>query len=161
MADCFYAVYPLIGLAINVASHILSFRYIFRPNLLKSVFFGFFCGIASVVFLSRQMSHFIINLIIYLGLSNGYFHFVNMGETSRRIRILREIAFYKDGLTFDELLKRYNAEEIIDRRLNRLIKTGQITARDERYYINKPLVLVIAKFITGLKLLVLGRENVD
>ena len=108
---------------------------------------------------SKQISNLPTNIIIYLALYNGYFHFLNMGETARRIRILMELMISKDGLSLDEIFNHYNAQEIINRRLDRLIETKQIIKRDNKYYINNSTMLFIAKSIDMLKLILLGRKS--
>ncbi|OIO38381.1 MAG: hypothetical protein AUJ75_02940 [Candidatus Omnitrophica bacterium CG1_02_49_10] len=133
---------PIAAIAVNVISQILCYRYLFRGKLLKSLLAGFITG--GIFMLSSPSLN---GFIVYLALSNVYFHFMNMGETARRIRILRELASSKDGLTLEELLKRYNAEEIIERRLKRLMDNRQISLKNGRYYIENPVMLYIAKSI--------------
>ena len=89
----------------------------------------------------------------------SYFHFINLGETARRIRILRELHEPPDGLTLDGLLARYNAQEIIERRISRLIETHQIVLRDGRYFIGKPFVLWMARSLVVLKFILLGKHS--
>ena len=98
------------------------------------------------------------NFFTYLSLGYCYFHFINLGETARRIRILRELYDSKQGLSEKEILEKYNAEEIVVRRINRLMSNGQILYRDDRYYINSPIMLLISKIIIVLKLLFLGKK---
>ena len=162
---------PIIGLMINVLVQIVSFRYISSLSLLKSEFLGFAIGLSSVFMLefyafftlSTSAKDFIFilitNLLTYSLLGYCYFHFINLGETARRIRILRELVDSEKGLSMNEILSRYNAKEIVERRINRLIRNGQIIYKDNRYYIAKPLVLWIARIITTLKLVILGRRS--
>jgi len=170
MKDCLHIFLPLISLAINAVCQVFSFRYIIRVSLLKSIFLGFAFGLFSLLF--GELSHLsqfplksadvyciISNVIVYLALCNVYFHFLNMGETARRIRILRELAASKDGLSLDEILRRYNAEEIVERRLVRLMKNGQIILRDNKYYISGFPMLLIARFITALKVIIFGKRR--
>ena len=88
-----------------------------------------------------------------------YFNYINLGETARRIRILREIYDSKEGLSMEEILKRYNAKEIIERRIKRLLKNRQIIYKDGKYYIGKPIMLVIAKIIVIMKVILLGKKS--
>lgn len=100
-----------------------------------------------------------INLISYSALGSCFFNFVTLGETGRRIRILRELCDLKEGLSIDELISRYNAKEIVKRRISRLLEHGQIIFKNGRYYIGSPTVLFMAKFISPMKILLLGRKN--
>jgi len=82
-----------------------------------------------------------------------------MGETARRIRLLRELYGAADGLTKEEILKRYNAKEIVNLRVSRLLKSGQIVLSEGRYYIKNPLMAFISKLIYFLKFIVLGKQG--
>lgn len=150
----------IIGLAANVISQVCISRYIPRFGLLKSILVGFIFGMCILLFLSLSgnISSLLVNGITYSALGYGYFHFINLGETARRIRILRELYDSKEGLSMAEILERYNAKEIIEKRINRLINSGQIIYRNGRYYIGKPTMLLIARIIATMKLIVLGRE---
>ena len=161
----------IIGLVVNVIVQICSFRYVRKLDLLISIFFGFIVGICTLLFvewwyftkiilpLSERIFSIFVNIITYFALGYGYFHFVNLGETARRIRILRELIDSENGLSINEIFQRYNARDIIEVRINRLIKNGQIICKNNRYYIGKPFVLWMAKIITTLKFIILGRRG--
>lgn len=162
---------PILGLMINVLVQALSFRFIQGLGLLKTVFLGFFAGLLSVLVIESYIFfaasvHFndffmilVANAIAYASLGYCYFHFINLGETARRIRILREIYDSEDGLSLDEILQRYNAREIVEKRISRLINNRQILYKDGRYYIGSPIVLLIARAIIAMKVLLLGRRS--
>ena len=94
---------PLIALGCNVISQLLFIRLNQRMGLLKSEYAGFL--IAGIILVSLEwlryllvpqrcfifLLTFVTNSIIYAALSYCYFNFVNLGETARRIRILREL----------------------------------------------------------------------
>lgn len=149
---------PVICLLINVLVQILSFRFAVKKGLLNSIFIGFFAGFLSLVVIEFQFKlvSVLTNTVIYALLGYCYFHFVGLGETARRIRMLIELYQSGDGLTMDEILSRYNAEEIVEKRLNRLISNGQLISRDGRYFVGKPAVLFIAGAATLLKRLLHG-----
>lgn len=162
---------PFLSLAINIVSQICIFRFIPRFSLLKSVFLSFLFGIGSLLFLEfyclsqaslslpEIVPSVVVNIIVYFALGYVYFHFINMGETARRIRILRELCDCKDGLSMDELLQRYNAKEIVARRVERLIANRQIICREGRYYINGRVMMWMAKIIVVMKGLLLGKRS--
>jgi len=103
---------------------------------------------------------FITNFLIYFSLSYCYFHFVNLGETGRRIRILIELYNSKDGLSMEEILKIYNAKIILKKRFTRLVNHGQIKIKNNKYYIvNNSFMLIISKLMVGMKLLLLGKKS--
>jgi hypothetical protein len=99
------------------------------------------------------------NAFTYSALGYCYFHFINLGETARRIRILRELYDSKNGLSKDEILSKYNAHQIISKRIERLVNNGQIIFKDGRYYIGHPMMLLIAKIIVMMKCMVLGKKS--
>lgn len=152
---------PIIFLLINMLVQVLSFRTASKKSLLNSIFIGFFAGFFSLLvieFWCKPASGF-TNVIIYVLLGYCYFHFVGLSETARRIRMLMELYQSRDGLTLNEILSRYNAEEIVEKRLGRLISNGQLVCRDGKYFIGKPAVLFIAGAATLLKHLLLGRKR--
>ena len=161
----------LIALVINIFVQIFSFKFIARLGLLKSEYLGFVAGFFSIflielyIIFTRSMpinnfvSILIANLIIYLSLEYCYFNFINLGETARRIRILRELYDSKKGLSMAEILERYNAKNIVEKRLSRLINHGQIIDKNDKYYIGNPIMLLIARIIVTMKLILLGKKS--
>ena len=101
------------------------------------------------------------NAVVFICVGYGYFHFVNLGETARRVRILWELYESSDGLTYEEILTRYGASEIINRRIDRLTNAGQITQQGGRIYSKGASVLVMARILSLLKRVFLGRREVD
>jgi hypothetical protein len=169
--DYFQVGIPVLGLALNVLSHIVIVRWRRQRSLLRAVILGFLLGGLMVVILEGGLFfslridrpamgwNTLTNLLIYVILSYGYFHFVNLGETARRIRILREIAEAPTGLSVAELLTRYNARQIVEIRLRRLLQNGQICVQADRYIIGKPVMLSMAYTIVWLKRLMLGKSS--
>lgn len=60
-----------------------------------------------------------------------YFHFVNMSQTARRIRIVNEIFKHPEGMTLKDIERNYSFEEQVDRRIDRMISSGQIKLHDK------------------------------
>ncbi len=163
---------PILGLLINVLAQGFSFKLISRLGLLKSIVLGFFTGLLSVIIIDiynlfdsfsaakiDALSIISVNIIIYASLGFCFFSFVNLGETARRVRILREFDEAANGLSMQEILERYNAGDIMEMRLNRLIKNGQVLHKNGRYYIGGSLMLSMAKIIVLMKLVVLGKAS--
>jgi hypothetical protein len=102
-----------------------------------------------------------VNLVIYVALLYIYVNFVNMGETARRIRILRELVDVPEGLSREELLHRYNAREIVAQRLKRLAVTGQIiSVGDGRWRARSgSIMLLTARFVQAMKVFFLGASQ--
>lgn len=158
---------PVLGLAVNVIVQLLSVRLISNLGILRSVFVGFAVGglslLSAEIYLSGggrdNLPYIIANMISYGALGYCYFHFINLGITARRIRILRELYASEGGLTLNELLKQYNAGDMISKRLDRLLGSGQIVCRDDRYHIGKPVMLLMSRAIVAMKLIILGKRS--
>ncbi len=159
---------PILSVFFNIFSQILIRKFLIKKSLLKTIHLSFGCGLTVFIVCEFIAYHnfpvdwlplFIVNLVIYGCLSFSFFNFINMGETARRIRLLRELYEAAEGLTKEEILKRYNAKGIINVRVNRLLNNGQIVLREGRYYIGNPLMLFISKSIISLKFIVLGKKS--
>lgn len=161
---------PVICLLINVIVQVLCFRYFLKRRLLNSVYTGFIFGLAGLVIyeffcfsrsgiaLKEFASIAAANLAAYCAFGYCYFHFINLGETARRIRIIRELYEAPEGLTETDVLKRYNAGEIIEKRLNRLINNGQIVFSQGKYCIGRKNMLFMTKAIITLKIITSSRK---
>ncbi len=82
-----------------------------------------------------------------------------MGETARRIRLLRELCDSPQGLTKEEILSRYNAAEVINMRMIRLLNNRQVILRDLKYYTGSLVVLFISQAVILMKSIVLGKRS--
>ena len=166
-----YALSPLTCLIINIVCQISIQRLIKNFWLLKSVIVGFGIGLGAQFLIELYFLHtvslsisdsicsIVVSFLVYASLGYCYFHFVNMGETARRIRILSELSEAENGLSLEELLDRYNAQEILSKRIGRLINNGQIVLKNNRYYIGKPVMLWISRLILHLKSIVLRKKS--
>lgn len=164
---------PLIAVFVNIAFQIIIVRFLPKIGLLKSIFIGFFVGLIGVIageiyiFSNFQILNnmdflgiFVVNLITYCCLGYCYFHFLNLGETARRIRILIELYNErKRGMSLEEILNRYNSNVVIQNRINRLVSNRQIILKQDRYYIGNPCMLLMAKMVIALKLLIFGEKR--
>lgn len=161
---------PITSLAANVFVQVAIFRSARNVGLLRSVFLGFGSGMLFLVLMeffhrnetisnAEGLVMTFTNVTIYSALSYCYFHFINLGETARRIRILREIYPFVNGLTINEILKKYNAREMVERRMARLLNNNQIICRDGKYYIGNKSMLITSKVILMMKRAVLGKSS--
>lgn len=152
---------PLTALFINCCFFIVAFRAITRQDLLKSIVSGFVAGVIVLVLIDLLLGAGVWgtleDIFVYCMLSYGYFHFVNLSESARRIRLLREMEEARLGLTEAQILGRYNAAEIVNRRLGRLLSTGQIKEQGGRLFIANPVMLISARIILFLKTFLLGK----
>lgn len=162
---------PIIALLFNSLTQIGFYKFFPKLGLLKSEYTGFIFGFCFILViemwifllgvnaLNDIIAVAIANLIIYFCLGFLYFTFINLGETARRIRLLRELLDAKEGLSLKEILSRYNAKEIIDKRINRLEGNGQIICKEGNYFVGGNVLLLIAKTIVLAKLMVLGKKS--
>jgi hypothetical protein len=166
IGDYINVIIPIAAFSINVATQICCVRFIIK-GLLKTLFSGFAVGLLSLLFLQLSaiflniafLPNLTVNIIIYSSLGYCYFHFINLGETARRIRILRELYDSNGGLTLDVILKRYNARKMVELRLQRLLSNGQVILKDGRLYNGKPVLLLMSKTILLMKLILLGQKS--
>ena len=164
------ALVPVGGLVLNVAVQVAVCRW--QRRLLRSVVIGFAAGLAGVLActtlagclvplpaaeLAGQLA---VNLMTMALLGYGYFHFVNLGETARRVRILSEVVEAGGSLSLEEVLGRYNARDMVANRLGRLLRNGQVVARDGRYFIGRRSVLRMARAMEWVRS-ILGMSRRD
>ena len=90
--------------------------------------------------------------LVFGGLAYAYFHLFNLGETARRIRILREI-YSVGALRTDDLADAYGRDELVTVRLARLVETGQVVVRDGRYVLAGGLLYAAARVVQSWRAL--------
>ena len=161
---------PVIGLVANVMTQVGFFRFFPSVGLLKSELIGFIAGMVVMGVIDfmglgwagnfKEIAAILAtNLITYLSLAYCYFNFINLGETARRIRIIRELYDAPKSLSLEEILERYNAKHILQMRIDRLINNKQLIYKNGRYYIGNPIMLFIAKIIVAMKIVLLGKKS--
>ena len=162
---------PFLMLAVNIIVQVLGCRYSARLSLLKSAFFGYGIGLVCLltgesIFYLKQVyavSDFlalaVTNFVIYSMFSYWYFVFITLAETAIRTRLLMELDRSEDGLSEEEMLAKYNASELIEKRINRLVENGQIINNGGRYYRGKSGLLLFAKFSGMMHRLVPGKKR--
>lgn len=69
--------------------------------------------------------------------------------------MVRELYKSKDRLSIEELLAIYNARKMVEMRISRLLNSGQIICKNNKYYVGKPVILFIAKII----IIILGEKS--
>ena len=164
------ALIPVTAGAVNVLTQLLFYRVTGRGRLLRSVYVGFATGFVVATAASALTGRSgmrpldaaavgLLNMATYAALGYGYFHFINLGETARRVRLLWEFADAGGALSDEEILRRYNADEIVRVRLGRLLRNGQIVERDGRYVIGRPTMLRMVRTLMLTKRLLLGRTG--
>lgn len=170
MPRLFNALIPVAGLAVTVAVQLILIRARRGSRLLRSLFEGWLAGLLTVLGAAvwaagasfpaaDRLPLAVVNVATHGLLWYCYFHFVNLGVTARRPRLLIELAEAPAGLTYSQLLQRYDSRSMVEARLERLLGSGQIVLRDGRYAIGSPVMLLIARTMVALKWLLLGKSS--
>lgn len=94
----------------------------------------FFCILNLFDFeMPHNLAFYTYFFLIYSFSAYTYFHFFNMSETSRRVRMLNMIA-HRSESDLQDLSAIYDDKQMLEVRLNRLVSLGQITERQGRFY---------------------------
>lgn len=162
--------FPLVALAINVVVQVLVFRSSRGAKLLQSAVIAFLAGLGALVTmellgvgrdLHREglLASLAVHLVTYTALCYCYFHFVNLGQCSIRIRIYAEIAAAPGGLSRTELERDYSDTTLRESRLQRLQDAGNIVLRDGRFFIGHRRLVPAARIIFAAKKILLSRTS--
>lgn len=140
--------------------HISSCRWLFREQFLKSpqvsllklILMMNLPLITAVGWISQSQASSLVEAslmvfyacLVFNSFAYAYFHFFNMSETARRIRMLIELRF-KRRVKAEELERVYSPTDMVLFRLKRLQEAGQITkSGDDRYRISNHFLLGVA-----------------
>lgn len=170
-AGCVALVIPAAAFATDVAAQVLSLRCAPRLGVYRSHVAGFGAGAAVLLALLALLrwpeplgaldraGAAASAALTYVCLGYCYFHFVNLGATARRIRLMIELAAAPEGLTREGIFARYGAREILARRFDRLVATGQVVRDGERYRPGGRALLLSARLVVALKLITQGKRS--
>lgn len=101
-----------------------------------------------------------VNAWATAALAFGYFNFVNLGFTSLRVRLLRELLQNGGELTLSEISRRYASNEIRDIRLARLLENGTLRRHQGRYRLaNANRFLLIARVLDWTRRFTFGDRS--
>lgn len=160
----------ILAAMVNMASQIAAYRLLrtdgklFRSQIAGTLIGGLALAVGLSASPGSRMSGdaATAGCLLYLAFCYVYFHWNNMGETARRIRMLRELAAAPAGLSFDEMVARYSAREILERRLERLRGAAQITEINGRLVLTSRAVLLSACLVGLAKQAIFGgRSELD
>ena len=166
LPELLHALVPVVSTTVNVLSQLVCVRYL-GVSYYRSVVIGFVLGcaltcVAECLYFYRDGVESIplafFNIANYCLLGFGYFSFINIGKTALRVRMLTEMKNSQDGLTLAEILAIYNARDIVDIRVDRLVRNGQLAREDGRFYSKMSITLAIAITIDLFKLVVFGKD---
>ncbi len=129
---------PFILLAVHAASSRIWAKSARQVVAAGSVVAGFIIvSCLSVGVFAGQGGHFDRIAAVYASVVEAaicyiYFHFFNMSETARRIRLLHEV-YASGSLTRDDINEVYKTSDVIHLRLVRLVAMGQLKRADGQY----------------------------
>lgn len=162
---------PVVALAANALAQLILFRVRKGAQFFRSIAEGAVCGamvgaaITMVLIIKRDVAAgsllipFVTNGLSYLALSYCYYHFVQLGQTSIRIRIYTEIVASGCGLTVEEIAGRYNDSALMRLRLQRLLESGDLVERNRRYFVGRWRFVYISRILFRAKRLILGGKG--
>ena len=162
---------PVGALAVNVVAQILLFRATRGTRFMRTIVLGFLAGLGMLAVLSiaravlDAVSFFdlanalLVDGPVYGALSYCYYNFVQLGQTSVRIRLYTEIAARPGGMGVGDIARLYNEEALMQLRLQRLVESGDIEQRGGRYFIGRRRLVWVADIIFAAKRFLLGRES--
>jgi len=136
--------------------NLLKIKFSLQLSLILTELFLNIPIVGAIWLINGTFSSLIYGFIVYNCIGYSYFHFFNMSETARRIKILIEI--YKNKhLSIKSLENQYKSDSMISIRLERLIGLGQIEEKDNKYILKGKILLIFVKLmyfgrrILGLK----------
>jgi len=156
IAEFWWLMSAVVVCVFEILVHILWVRLFPSRGLYRALLAGFLAGGALFAAMSwatfdRPFGQHLANLGIYICFSYVYFHWNNMSETARRVRLTIELLDHEKGLTREEILTRYNGREIVDLRIRRLLGSRQIEWRGNRVCRGNPSVLMMATIMGRLR----------
>jgi len=162
---------PLAALAVNVVTQVILVRLQRGRHFLRAqtgaILVG---GIALLAFNGYSIARFdtagetmatslLINIPTYLALSYCFFNFVNLGQTSIRIRIYSEIAAMPDGMPAEQITREYGDEALMRVRLQRLVESGDVIEKEGRHFVGRSRLVRLGDVIFGAKRFVLRKSS--
>ena len=161
---------PIAALLINATFQIIGCRYLTKRNMMKSFVIGLSIGLSSLLLLEFYNSTFysiidqdfwfilLFNIIFYIGLSFCYLQIIGLG-VSLRIRMLYYLENAPEGMTYDEISRKFDINSLFEKRIERLVQNKQIEEKDGRYYSLKSFLLYLARLNMALKKIIIGKES--
>jgi len=84
--------------------------------------------------------------VVSVLIAYAYFHFFNMSETARRVRILMEVA-EAGTLDADAIAARHPPAPLVEVRIERLLAAGQAVEREGRIALASSLLVLAARVV--------------
>jgi len=162
---------PILALAVNVITQVLAFRATRGAHYFRSIVQGVLAGLLFLAvfealfeagagsFGGLVATTLLVHAPTYLALSYCAYNFIQLGQTSIRIRMYAEIASQPSGVSVEEMKREYNDQAMMQARLRRLIESGDIIEKDGRYFVGRRRLVVISDIIVAAKRFLLGKAS--
>lgn len=140
----------IIGFLVFFTVHVFVFRHIKKRDAVRWFFIllvvvGSILSVIQTYFYALPVFLSIAGVMLFIIISCCYFMgMFGLMATSVRIRILCDIARSgTKGMTMKQLVARYNREDIITRRLDRLTATGDIAYKHGKYHAKNTITFFV------------------
>jgi hypothetical protein len=159
------------ALAVNVLAQIALVRLSRGTHFLRSAAGGFAAGLLVLALFEAWLilrqpaagetlgKALFVSAPTYVALSYCFFNFINLGQSSIRIRLYSEIAAAPGGVSVEQMTREYNEDALMHARLQRLTESGDIVERDGRYFVGRRRLVPVSAIIFGLKAFILGKTS--
>jgi len=161
---------PLLSVLVNLLVQVFSFRYWKGSNYFLTIMLGFGVGLAAFIVMETLflwedfstdllLTALLVNTPIYICLAYCYYSFIQLGQTSIRIRLYAEIASKQDGLSAEEVAKEYSDDSLIAVRIQRLVESGDLIDRNGAFFIGRRRLPLIGDILFAAKRFLLGKTS--
>jgi hypothetical protein len=161
---------PILSVLVNLTVQVLSFRHWRGSNYFLTIILGFGVGLVAFVvmeipFLWRSFSTdhlltaLLVNAPIYVCLAYCYYSFVQLGQTSIRIRLYAEIASKPYGLSAEEVAREYSDDSLVAVRIQRLVESGDLIKRNRVFFVGRGRLPLIGNILFSAKRFLLGKTS--
>jgi len=161
---------PSVAVMVNLLVQVFSFRRWKGLRYFPSIITGFLAGALAFALMeffylrvhplpATFTAELLLNVPAFLALSYCYYSFVQLGQTSIRIRLYAEILNKPGGLDRAEIDRVYSEEALIQARLERLTDSGDIVLTQGRYHVGKTRLIAVASILVTAKRFLLGKTS--
>jgi hypothetical protein len=161
---------PILAVLMNLIIQVLSFRYWKGSNYFLTIILGFGAGLTAFVLMEtlflwqgfskdHLLTALLVNAPTYVCLAYCYYSFVQLGQTSIRIRLYAEIASKADGLSAEEVAREYSDGSLVSVRIQRLVESGDLIKRNGAFFVGRGRLPLIGNILFTAKVFLLGKTS--
>lgn len=161
---------PILAVMVNLIVQVISFRHWRGANYFLTIILGFGGGLAAFVIMEilflqlafskdHLLTALLVNTPIYICLAYCYYSFVQLGQTSIRIRLYAEIASKSDGLSAEDVATEYSDDSLVAVRIQRLVESGDLIKRNGAFFVGRKRLPLIGNILFFAKRFLLGKTS--